>query len=180
MKKSEFSPARMLIGGLIIVIAGGLAVWRLGWVPGRSPHGLKSQMTVSTEQIKAIGQAIETHEAKQKERPERLEQLVDAGLLSTSQLYDARRGKVTPDVDPETHHYIPHPDVLYFPALTRQDPPRLVLLCTLLLQADGDRYQVITNGGAHEQMDRHELIGALQKTYTHIGLMLRETELARR
>lgn len=179
MKKSKLSSARLLIGGLIVVIVGGLAVWRFGW-GGRSPRGFTSRMTVSAKQIKAVGKAIETYAAKRKERPERLEQLVDAGLLSASQLYDARRGKVAPTVDPETHHYVPHPDVLYFPALTTKDPPRLVLLCTLLLHADGDRYQVITNNGAYEDMDARELVVTLQKTYTHIGSLLREKNPARR
>ena len=169
MKKNNSNRVFVLL--LVMLICAIVWIWWPSVGLDHSSIRFKSQMTVSAEQIKAIGRAIEAYEAKHKGRPERLSQLVDAGMLRPSQLHDQRRGRAKSIVDP---------DVLYFPAVTRKDPPHLVLLCALLLQEDKDKYQVITNDGDHREMDRHELIAALQRTYTHIGRVLREKELARR
>ena len=169
MKKNNSNRVFVLL--LVMLICAIVWIWWPSVGLDHSSIRFKSQMTVSAEQIKAIGRAIEAYEAKHKGRPERLSQLVDAGMLRPSQLHDQRRGRAKSIVDP---------DVLYFPAVTRKDPPHLVLLCALLLQEDKDKYQVITNDGDHREMDRHELVAALQRTYTHIGRVLREKELAKR
>ncbi len=62
-----------------------------------------------------------------------------------------------------------NPDIIYFPAVRKDGPANLVLLCTVLLREKDGRFQAVHNDGRCEQLAAHHLILALQRTYTYIG-----------
>ncbi len=124
------------------------------WWEARARPGF----AVSPEQIRRIAGAISEYEKAGGERPMRLTELVEAGLLDAAALLDERRDKSSED---ET-------DVLYFPAVRRDDPADLVLLCALLPRSR-KQCHVIANDGSYTVMPAHDLVMALNRTYTYIG-----------
>jgi hypothetical protein len=124
---------------------------------------------VSAQQIWAVGAAVERFARDSNgRRPATLEELVGKGLVRREDLFDATRGK-PPAVDARMRRFVEPPDVIYFPALRADDPNGLVLLCTLLLHNEDDKYQVIYNDGRRAAVTGRELIPALNRTYSYIS-----------
>lgn len=72
---------------------------------------------------------------------------------------------------PESLNELGHsaPGVLYFPAVLKSDPPDMIVLCTLLVRREKDKYLVMRNDGALMKMDAQQLKLALGRTYDYIG-----------
>ncbi len=120
------------------------------WVKGQA---------VTAEKIRKVGDAIAKYELAKGERPMALRELVGEGLLTHADMCDPDMADLSESV----------PDVLYFPALVKDDPGDLVLLCTLLLREKEDKFQVIRNDGSYDALDANALTIALNRTYTYIG-----------
>ena len=121
---------------------------------------------VSAEQIREIGSGIGAYEGRHGARPARLAELVEAGMIGRRDLHDEQRRKIAEG---------PQPDVLYFPAVRKDDPDDLVLLCTLLLHDRDDRYQAVLNDGTYVAMTPRDLVVTLNRTYEYIGRKLPQT-----
>ena len=116
------------------------------------------QSAVSARQIREIAGAISGYEKAGGERPSHLTELVEAGMLDEAALLDERRDEPKDGAD-----------VLYFPAVRRDDPADLILLCTLLIRSEGDSFHVITNDGNYTEMPAHDLVMAMNRTYAYLG-----------
>ncbi len=123
-------------------------------------RSFKPGLSVTAEQIRTVGGAIAKYELAKGERPMALRELVGEGLLTHADMCGPQ--KVTSLMESI-------PDVLYFPALVKDDPGDLVLLCTLLLREKADKFQVIRNDGSYDALDANALTIALNRTYTYIG-----------
>ncbi len=122
-------------------------------------HPFQSQMTLSIEQIRKVAGAVADYEKSNQRRPENLEALVKAGLLSSGDLFDPKR---SPSSDS-------NPDLLYFPALRRTDPADLVLLCTITTRKRGGSLLAVMNDYSTVELTPQELRAALQRTYSYLG-----------
>jgi hypothetical protein len=156
----------VLLAAVALPVIAVVAVPRIWSVTG----GFASQPALTSGQMAKVGGAIAQYTEKNTRRPERVEDLVQAGLLAQADLYDSRRKEaVQPKLDPNSGHYDPIPDVLYFPALRPGDPGDLVMLCTLVTQKPGEKLQVVYNDGRAGELAPQEMVQALQRTYTYIG-----------
>lgn len=171
-KKRSWPPS------LLLAIAAGILLAAVSYVSYNvyeawkrsklADDSFKPQMSVSADQIRGIAKAIETYEKNHTFRPERLEELVMDGLIKAADLFDENR-KSIPSVESKTGRFEINPDVLYFPALRKNDPGDLVLLCTVLLRTENEKFHVVTNDGKYKQLLPRELVAELQKTYTYLG-----------
>ncbi len=145
---------------ILLGVVVGLLFWLVAlpalvmWWDSRAKEGF----AVSPEQVRRIADAIAQYEKANGERPMQLTELVEAGLLDPGALLDERRDEPKDGAD-----------VLYFPAVRRDDLGDLVLLCTLLVRSEGDSFHVITNDGRYTEMPARDLAVALNRTYTYIG-----------
>jgi len=60
-------------------------------------------------------------------------------------------------------------DVLYFPGVQNDDPPDLVLLCSVVVPNSTGGYHVVLNDGRRKDVVPAELVGALNRTYTFLA-----------
>ena len=127
---------------------------------------------MSEVQIRTIGAAVQKFTSENGRRPETLEALVQAGAVQAGDLLDAARARA-PGIDAKAGRSAENPDVIYFPALRPSDPNDLVLLCTLLLHSEGDSYRVIFNDGRYAALKAHDLVQALNRTYSYISSQVR-------
>ncbi len=134
--------------------------------PNRPP--CQPAMSISEPQIRKVWKAIGTFSKENNHRPDTLEILTGGGYLKPADLFDERR-KETPALTTQPHRFAINPDVLYFPALRAEDPADMVLLCTVLLAEDGEKYHIIFNDGRYAALTSHELVMALNRTYEYIG-----------
>lgn len=142
----------------------GLPVY-MAW---KDEHPFRSQMTVSVEQIRKVGEAVAAFERSNQRRPDTLEALVKAGLLTAGDLFDRKRSTV-PAIDAITWRFGINPDVLYFPALRKTDPADLVLLCTITTGKRDKPFLSIMNDYRSVELSASELRNALQRTYSYLG-----------
>ena len=134
------------------------------WWESRAEGGF----AVSSEQMHRIADAVWQYEKADGERPMRLAELVETGMLDAGALPDERRDEPSEN----------EADVLYFPALRASDPGNLVLLCTLLVRGEGEKFHVITNDGNYAEMPAHDLVMALNRTYKHLGSEIAQADTA--
>jgi len=166
MTKSSARYWAILVGFLL-----GLVFWWLIQhitLPARR-QSMQPGMAVSAEQLHSIADAIQQYEKEHGTRPEKLTVLVDEGLLRPEDMLDHRR-PILPALTPDTR--LENIDLLYFPALEAPDPGDLVLLCTLLVHEEDEKYHVILNDGQYRTMNSTELVAALNGTYEYIGKTL--------
>lgn len=160
---------------ILIGVVLGVSLW--GWVFPAIQRWRETRLTpqnaISREQICRIGEAVAKFVKAKGERPERLEQLVQEGKLEPAALFDERRDEV-PKIDEKTGRFVRNPDVLYFPAVRKDDPGELVLLCTLLLRKEGEMFHVIRNDGTYAGLSARELVIALNRTYRYLGREIAE------
>ena len=143
-----------------------LYVWALRPAVRQAP-------AVSGSQIERIADAVWAHAGRTGRRPERLAELVAAGLLQPAELFATDR-RPLPPLDAQAGRFAVEPDVLYVPAVREEDPGDLVLLCTVLLPTADAEYQVIFNSGRHAELTGPELVEALQRTYAYLGDAIRQ------
>ena len=136
-------------------------------VHGSLREGFQAAPTVSGEQIQRIAAGVAGYEQANGRRPERLEDVVKAGLLDARNLFDEEED--VPEIDAATGRFAENPHVLYFPAVRKDDPGDLVLLCTLLLRERDDKFRVVYSDGRYAELTSRQLIQALQRTYTYLG-----------
>ena len=98
-------------------------------------------------------------------------------MLDAKALFDERRSE-TPTIDAATGRFAANPDVVYFPALRKDDPGELVLLCTLLLRDKGEAFHVVYNDGRYAALGARELVQALNRTYRYLGACLAGPQVA--
>ena len=122
-------------------------------------YPFRSQMTLSIKQICKVGGAVADYEKSNQHRPENLEALVKAGLLSSGDLFAPKRSPASDS----------NPDVLYFPALRKTDPADLVLLCTIVTRKRGEPLLTVMNDYSTVELSPKELRAALQRTYSYLG-----------
>jgi len=154
MKRWRVPRIAGLLAGLVAGAFSPLAwdAWALAHPP------FDPQYAVNAIQIKAIGEAIQRYEADKGERPMCLEDIVDAGMLEKAALYDRKRLQLASQ-----------PDVVYFPAVQKDDPRDMVLLCTFMLPKRDAPYLVIYNDGTFRKCSGVQLVTALNHTYRHIS-----------
>ncbi|HAU36902.1 MAG TPA: hypothetical protein DCX07_04210 [Phycisphaerales bacterium] len=165
-KKRPTSPLTwgVLVGFLFGVLSFlGVLFWNIIWQEAIVP-----QPCVTTAQIQAIAAGIRAYETEHGRRPPTLEALVAGKYCDKSDCFDERKGRL-PEIDQATGRFASNPDVIYFPAVRRSDPPELVVLCTLLKKAEADPYLVVRNDGQLVELTARELVPALQRTYTYLG-----------
>jgi len=136
------------------------------WWTRTYPDFVRSS-ALSADQMRSVGRAVAQYEQETGERPARLEDAVKAGDLDACNLFD--EDEDVPEIDAATGRFAENPHVLYFPAVRKDDPGDLVLLCTLLLRERDDAFRVIYNDGKYAELTRRQLIQALQRTYTYLG-----------
>ena len=127
---------------------------------------------VSYAQIKKIADAIAKYERSDNRRPDSLMTLVTRGLISPDDLFSRRRRR-RPAFDITTGRFEANPDVLYFPGLRKEDPARLVLLCTIMPPGEGDSLLVVYNDYRIEELPPKKLRQAIQQTYYQLTKRLR-------
>lgn len=130
----------------------------------RNRDGPRTQLAVSAEQIRRIGAAVGEFEKAKGMRPWALQDMADAGMLDARDLYDKRRRR-----PPE------NPDVLYLSALRSSDPAELVLLCTIASPIPDQKLHAVYNDGAYAALTPHEMVMALNRTYTYLGEQLEQS-----
>jgi hypothetical protein len=131
------------------------------------------EYVLSADGVRKVGDGIAAYTKAKSHRPGSLGELISVGYISQADLYDAsRRKQVDSEGKPIT------PDVIYFSALRPDDPPDTVLLCTVLRKNKDDKYSVVFNDGRFAQLTRHELVNALNRTYSHICRSLPKTVTA--
>ena len=118
--------------------------------------------------IRRTHRAVQAYERTHGRRPERLEALVAEKLIDAKNLFDEQTREI-PVIDAKTGRFSENPNVLYFPAVRKTDPPDLVLLCTPPSDRPGNEFHVIHSDGRYAEVTSRELIGLLQKTYTYLG-----------
>ena len=119
---------------------------------------------VNVAQIQAIAAGIQAYESEHGRRPP----TVAGKYCDQSDCFDERKGRL-PEIDQATGRFASNPHVIYFPAVRKNDPPELVVLCTLLKKAEADPYLVVRNDGRLSELTARELVPALQRTYTYLG-----------
>ena len=127
---------------------------------------------VSYAQIKKIADAIAKYERSDNRRPDSLMTLVTRGLISPDDLFSRRRRR-RPAFDITTGRFETNPDVLYFPGLRKEDPARLVLLCTIMPPGEGNSLLVVYNDYHTEELPPKKLRQAIQQTYYQLTKRLR-------
>ena len=127
---------------------------------------------VSYAQIKKIADAIAKYERSDNRRPDSLMTLVTRGLISSDDLFSRRRRR-RPTFDITTGRFETNPDVLYFPGLRKEDPARLVLLCTIMPPGEGNSLLVVYNDYHTEELPPKKLRQAIQQTYYQLTKRLR-------
>lgn len=134
----------------------------------RERHPYVSQLTLSAGEVGKVAEAVRAYEQARGARPERLEQLIEGGLLSAGELFDRKR-RPTPRMDSSTGRLESDPDVIYMPALRKGDPPDLVLLHTLFTRKRGRKLPAVLNDYRVVEYTPHELTMALNRTYAYVA-----------
>jgi hypothetical protein len=161
----------------------GLCVGAVLWIgtcvrrEWRERHPYKSQWTLSAEEVGKVAEAVRAYEQARGARPERLERLIEGGLLSAGELFDRKRRPI-PRMDSSTGRLESDPDVMYMPALRKGDPPDLVLLHTLFTRERGRKLPAVLNDYRVVEYTPRELTMALNRTYAYIARQLPESQPA--
>ena len=155
---------RLLIVMAILILAVGM-ILAVVWFVDPS---YTWRETISMAQLRKISTAVTAYTKAHDQRPAHLETLVEVGALTAGDLFDAKRDEI-PGIDPATGRFDTNPDVIYFPALRKDDPADLVLLCTLLTHKRHDKLLVAYNDGELAELTPHEMIMAMNRTYRFIG-----------
>lgn len=170
MSEPRRRSSRFIIGiglGLVLGFAGMMG---FHYIQNRlSQEWFKPGRAVSLAQMQKIAQAVESYTRSNNSRPNQLEELAQAKLISPADLVDVDRPEA-PAISVATGRFDSRLDVLYFPALRPSDPGDLVVLCTLAARQQEDGLVVVYNDGrvtggvTPAQMQR-----ALQRTYSYLG-----------
>ena len=162
-------------------VTAGLCVGAVLWIgtcvhrEWRERHPYVSQWTLSAPQVGKVAEAARAYEQARGARPERLEQLIEGGLLSASELFDSKRRPI-PRIDSSTGRLESNPDVIYMPALRKGDPPDLVLLHPLFTRERGGKLPAVLNDYRVVEYTPHELTMALNRTHAYIARQLPESQ----
>ena len=154
----------LIVLPIVLIVAAGV-VCSLP-LPRQPSHVWRA--TISMAQLRKISAAVTEYAEAHGQRPAHLETLVEVGALAPRDLFDAQREEI-PSIDPATGRFEGNPDVVYFPAVRKDDPADLVLLCTLLTHERDDKLLVAYNNGKLGELTPHEMIIAMNRTYGFIG-----------
>jgi hypothetical protein len=124
----------------------------------RQAYAFRAMRAVDASQIQAVARAVFQYEGANGQRPVKLVDLVSAGMLDEAMLYGRGHNGVTGQ-----------PDVLYVSAMRKDDPPDMVVLCTLLLPRKDAQFLVVYNDGSFAELKSVDLVTALNRTYAHVG-----------
>ena len=163
-KPTRFTWTTLLVVLPVLILAAGMVLHLISLT--HLPYTWRE--TISMAQLRKISTAVTAYTKAHDQRPAQLETLVEVGALAAGDLFDAQRNEIS-GIDPATRRFETNPDVIYFPALRKDDPADLVLLCTLLTHKRHDKLLVAYNDGRLAELTPHEMIMAMNRTYGFIG-----------